>query len=206
MSKYPVITISREYASGGSEIGKILAARLGIAYYDNELITLAAERSGYSRSLFKDADQSASNSLLFSLSTYGSSLDGNYTMPLGDNIFLIQAEIIRGVAQSGACVIVGRCGDYILRQNPDCVHVFIRAPLPWRIEYAVKNCGLAAESAREEIQPTDKRRAEYYSHFTGQKWGASSNYTLTIDSSCVGIPATAEVLYTLIRQKEAQIS
>lgn len=106
MKEYPVITISRQYGSGGREVGQLLAKRLGIPYYDNELITLAAQESGFSPELFANADQNASNSLLFSLSLYGTTA-GTYNMPIGDQVFLIQSDIIRKVAEQGPCVIVG---------------------------------------------------------------------------------------------------
>jgi cytidylate kinase len=202
----PVITISRQYASGGSEIGRILAERFGIAYYDNELIALAAEHSGYDRALFENAEKDASNSLLFSLSLYNTAMGGSYTMPLGDKVFLIQSEIIRRVAPKGPALSSGVCGDYVLRSHPNCVRVFVRAPLAWRVQRAVREYGLPIGSAREDIQRIDKRRAVYYAHFTGEKWGASSNYELTVDSSCVGVAATAEVVGAMILEKQVQLS
>ena len=181
MKEYPVITISRQYGSGGREVGQLLAKRLGIPYYDNELITLAAEESGFAPELFANADQNASNSLLFSLSLYGTT-SGTYNMPIGDRVFLIQSDIIRKVAQQGPCVIVGRCADYVLHENPNCLSVFLRAPLDWRIEHAVTNYGLAREGAKEAISRTDKKRSVYYQHFTGEKWGLSDTYHITVDT------------------------
>ncbi|PWM25853.1 MAG: cytidylate kinase [Oscillospiraceae bacterium] len=196
MKEYPVITISRQYGSGGREVGQLLAKRLGIPYYDNELITLAAEESGFAPELFANADQNASNSLLFSLSLYGTT-SGTYNMPIGDRVFLIQSDIIRKVAQQGPCVIVGRCADYVLHENPNCLSVFLRAPLDWRIEHAVTNYGLAREGAKEAISRTDKKRSVYYQHFTGEKWGLSDTYHITVDTSRVGIGSTVDMLYGL---------
>lgn len=193
MKNYPVITISRQYGSGGREIGKAVAERLGIPYYDNELITLAAQQSGFAPELFENADKNASNSLLFSLSMYGSTT-GTYNMPLGDQVFIIQSDIIKKVAGEGPCVIVGRCADHILREHPHCVSVFLRAPLEVRVQHAIEQYGLAAATAKTVINKTDKKRAVYYAHFTGEKWSDVENYHLTVDTSRVGIAATAQML------------
>ena len=126
MKPYPVITISRQYGSGGRDIGLALAKKLGIPYYDNELITMAAKESGFAPELFKNADQNASNSLLFSLSMYGTAT-GTFNMPLGDQVFLIQSDIIKKVANEGPCIIIGRCADYILRDFPNSLSIFLHA-------------------------------------------------------------------------------
>ena len=194
MSNCPVITISRQYGSGGRQIGRALSELLSIPYYDNELITLAAEESGFSPELFKNADKSASNSLLFSLSMYGATSSGSYNMPLGDQVFVIQSDIIKKVASQGPCIIVGRCADYTLRDKTNCLSVFLRAPLEVRIKHAIENYGVDPLKARDIINKTDKKRAVYYSHFTGDKWGNSENYHLTIDTSRVGIEETAKAI------------
>lgn len=198
MADYPVITISRQYGSGGREIGKALSEALSIPYYDNELIALAAQESGFSADLFKNADQNASNSLLFSLSMYGSAT-GTYNMPLGDQVFVIQSDIIKKVAQKGPCIIVGRCADYTLREQKNCLSVFLCAPLEVRINHAIKNYGVDAKKAREIITKTDKKRSVYYAHFTGEKWGSSENYHITIDTSRIGIEGTSRALAAIAR-------
>ena len=194
MANYPVITISRQYGSGGREIGRLLSEMLNIPYYDNELITLAAEQSGFSPELFKNADKNASNSLLFSLSMYGSASTGSYNMPLGDQVFVIQSDIIKKVASQGPCIIVGRCADYTLRDREDCLSVFLNAPLEVRIKHTIESYGVDPLKARDIIQKTDKKRAVYYSHFTGNKWGGSDHYHLTIDTARVGIEQTAKAI------------
>lgn len=198
MKNYPIITISRQFGSGGREIGKKMAEELKIPYYDNELITLAAEESGFAPELFQNADQNASNSLLFSLSMYGSTM-GTYNMPLGDQVFLIQSDIIKKVAGQGPCIIVGRCADYILRHREDCLSVFLRAPMDFRIKHAVENYNIYSDTARDIITKTDKKRAVYYAHFTGEKWGASENYHITVDTARVGIPQTADILIAMCK-------
>lgn len=193
MTKLPVITISRQYGSGGRYVGKKLAEALDIPYYDSELINLAAEESGFDKKIFEDADKSASNSLLFSLSMYGGQL-GNYQMPLTDRVYLIQSDILRKVASQGPCVIVGRCADYVLQENENCMSVFLRAPKDARIRRCVKYYGQTKSEAEENINLIDKRRSVYYSHFTGGKWGASDTYGIILNTEDFGIEGCVELL------------
>lgn len=193
MKQYPVITISRQFGSGGRKIGQALSKKLGISYYDNELITMAAEESGFAPELFKNADQNASNSLLFSLSMYGST-NGTFSLPLGDQVFIIQSDIIKKVAEQGPCIIVGRCADHILRDHSNCLSVFLHAPIEYRVKRSTVNYGLSADKAKETIIKTDKKRSVYYSHFTGEKWGTAENYHITVDTSRAGIEGTVAML------------
>lgn len=199
MKPYPVITISRQYGSGGRDIGLALAKKLGIPYYDNELITMAAKESGFAPEIFKNADQNASNSLLFSLSMYGGAT-GTFNMPLGDQVFLIQSDIIKKVANEGPCVIIGRCGDYILRDFPNSLSVFLHAPLDRRLERAVDSYGADPLRAKDLVIKADKKRAVYYTHFTGEKWGAAENYHVTIDTARMGLEGTTELLAIIAEQ------
>ncbi len=199
MSNHPIITISRQYGSGGREVGHMLSELLSIPYYDNELITIAAEESGFSPELFKNADKNASNSLLFSLSMYGSASSTNFHMPLGDQVFVIQSDIIKKVADQGPCIIVGRCADYTLKDRPNCLSVFLRAPLETRIKHAIESYGVDPDKARDIITKTDKKRSVYYSHFTGSKWGSSENYHMIIDTSRVGIEETAKAIAAIVQ-------
>lgn len=204
MKSYPIITIGRQYGSGGREIGRAVAERLGIPYYDNELITMAAEESGFAPELFRNADKNASNSFLFSLSMYGVAT-GNFTMPLADRVFLIQSDIIRKVAAEGPCVIVGRCADYILRDEPNCLSVFFHAPLAFRMQHAVAHYEVEEAVVKEEITKTDKKRSVYYLHFTGGKWGQGDQYQLTLDTGALGIDTAAEILVsaaTAVRDRQ----
>ena len=196
MSNYPVITISRQYGSGGREIAQQLAKKLGVPYYDNKLITLAAQQSGFDPALFEHADKNASNSLLFSLSLYSGST-GTYTMPLGDKVFLIQSDIIRKVAQEGPCVIVGRCANYVLRKYENCLNVFLHAPLERRVQRAREEYGLTGTKVRDEVQRIDKKRSVYYGNFTGERWGDAANYDLCINTDAVGIEGAAALMADL---------
>lgn len=197
-----IITISREYGSNGRKIGRKLAEQLGIPFYDNELITIAAKKSGYAEGLFENADQRPTGSLLFSLSMYGAGMAA-YDLPLNDKVFLIQSDIIRDVASQGGCVIVGRCADYVLRENPHCINVFIHAPLESRLERAIQEDHVAEEKAKDTVQKIDKRRATYYNYYTSQKWGRAENYDLCIDSSVLGIEGTAGVIRNFVECRDS---
>ena len=193
MKENLIITISRQYGSGGREIGRRLAERLGIPYYDKELIILAAERSGYARSLFFFSYQKASNSMIFSLMRAGSMVN-SYDLPLNDKIYLIQSGVIQQVARQGSCVIVGRCADYVLQDRFPCVNVFIHAALQKRMDRAVKVYGLSPDDVQSVLLKTDKRRETYYNYYTGRKFGDARNYTLSLDSLGVGIENAVRVM------------
>lgn len=201
MKENRIITISRQYGSGGREIGQKLAERLGVPYYDKELIILAAERSGYARSLFEEADQKASNSMIFSLMRAGSMVN-SYDMPLNDKIYLIQSGVIQQVAKQGSCVIVGRCADYVLQDKFPCINVFIHAALQKRMDRAVKLYGLSPDDVQSTLLKTDKRRETYYNYYTGRKFGDARNYTFSLDSLGVGIENAVRVLADYVEHWE----
>ena len=187
MSSRTVITIARQYGSGGREIGEMLAKKLGVPYYDKELIALAAKKSGLSEEVFRQADERATSSLLYSLvmGTYGfgGGVAGMNDMPINDKLFLIQADIIRKAAEEGGCVIVGRCADYVLRDRKDCLKVFIHANRDSRLRRAVEKYGIDPAKVSDFLTKKDKQRANYYNFYTNKKWDAMQNYDLTIDSS-----------------------
>ena len=193
-----IITISRQYGSGGREIGEKLAVKLGIPFYDKELITRAARESGFAESAFENAERKATNSLLYSIAmgmnAYGNQEIGFTHLSLDDQIYLAQSNVIRKVAGEGPCVIVGRCADYILRDYKNVVHVFVWADLPFRVERAVSLYHLPANKAEEEILKTDKRRANYYNYHASEKWGRIENYHLSIKSNDVGINNTVKLI------------
>lgn len=188
-----VITISRQYGSGGRFVAKLLAEKLGIPYYDNELITMAAKESGYSEAIFEKAEQLSTHSFLYSLSMFGST-DGIYGLPLADKVYIAQSEIIKKCASEGPCVIVGRCSDYVLKDFDNVLNFFIYSDEKSKIERAVKYYGLDAEKAAGELKKKDKKRANYYNYYTSQNWGGYENYHLSVNSDAVGIDATVELL------------
>lgn len=193
-----IITISRQYGSGGREIGEKLAKKLGIPFYDNELITRAAKESGFAESVFEKAESKATNSLLYSIamgmSAYGSQDLGFANLSLDDRIYLAQSDVIRKVATEGPCVIVGRCADYILKEKPNVVNVFIWADLKNRVERAITMYNMPEKKAEENILKIDKRRANYYNYHANEKWGRAENYHLSIKSDYVGIDNAVEVI------------
>jgi cytidylate kinase len=201
-----IITISRQYGSGGREIGEKLAKKLGLPFYDKELITRAAKESGFSEAVFENVEKKATNSLLYSIAmgmnAYGNHDIGFTHLSLDDQVFLAQSNVIRQIAKEGPSVIVGRCADYILRDYPDVVNVFIWADLAFRKERAIKLYNMDADKAEETILKIDKRRANYYNYHSSEKWGKAENYHLSIRSDYVGIDNAVELLADYINYSE----
>ena len=203
MEKF-IIAISREYGSGGRHIGELLAKDLGIPFYDKEIIQMASERSGLSPGFIEKSDESIPNTFLHNLKYSGySSYDSIsfYDTPVTDKVFLAQSSAIKDLASQGNCVIVGRCADYVLRDNPALVTIFIRGVLEDRVRHAVKNYGLAGENAAEKIRKIDKSRTNYYKYYTSRQWGDIHNFDLIINSSFTGINSAVEVIKTMLREK-----
>ncbi len=198
-----IITISRQYGSGGREVGKKLAEHFGIPFYDNEIISSAAKESGFSEIAFQRAEEKATNSFLYSIamgmSAYGNMDMGFSTMSVDDQLFLAETKVIRRFAQQGACVIVGRCADYILKDTPNVINLFILANIESRIKRAIEIYGLEKPKAEENILKFDKRRSNYYSFHTGKKWGDLTNYDLCIRSDLGGIEHTVETITKYIQ-------
>ena len=186
MNQY-VITIGRQFGSGGRSIAEKLAKKLDIKFYDKELISIAAKESGISPEVFAKADERMSNSLLYTLSTglynYGSGFSAMGDLPMNDRLYILQHKIIKEIAEKENCVIVGRCADYVLRDNPKRVSIFIYADMEYRKEQSIKKHGIDPAHAEHIINKTDKNRANYYSFYSGQKWGQAENFDLCIDSS-----------------------
>ena len=187
MSTMPVITISREYGSGGRAIGEKLAKELGIPFYNKELILMAAKESGLSEEYIKKAEQQKSTSFLYGLYM------GAQQLPMNDQIFLIQSKIIREIAEKGPCVIVGRCADYVLRERKDLLSVFIHAPLSFRAQRAKTVYEKEAGNIEDFVRKKDKKRAAFYNYFSQNKWGDARHYHLAV-SSVYGVDFAVEVL------------
>ena len=202
MYKDPIITIARQYGSGGREIALKVAEILGIKAYGRELIEMAAEKSGYHPEMLKGVDERAAGSLLYSLvtgSTVPGSLAGHYDIPINDKLFIVQNEIIKELAQNEQCVIIGRCGDYALRDFPNKITIFIHADMNSRVERIMNIKGLSKSEAESLIVKEDKRRANYYNFYTGKKWGAIEQYTLTLNSSVIGVDESAKIISDIAR-------
>lgn len=210
MSDKIVITIARQYGSGGREIGEKVAAALGIKHYDENLITLAAREGNLDETVASKADESAANSLLYTLALgsnfFGSAMNFGYKPPLNDKLFLLQSDVIRRAAEEGSCVIIGRCADYVLRDHPKRLSVFVYGDLPHRKQRVMdRHEGLTEAQAIDLINKTDRRRSSYYNFYTGNKWGKYDNYHLAVNSSLLGIDKTAEMIANaakLLMEKE----
>ena len=190
-----LITISREFGSGGRLIGKRLAEKLDIPYYDKELLDRIAEESGFSREMIADAEKKAKNSFLYSLaSAMGTGEAGPESLSLNERFFLAQFDTIRRIADEGSCVIVGRCADYVLRGMPEATNVFIYAEEADKIKRAVQEYGVPEDSVKKLMKDTDKARANYYAYHTGRKWGEHVNYNLSIDSGYIEIEDIVDLI------------
>lgn len=189
---YPIITISRQHGSGGRQVGKQLAQELGIAYYDHELIEMAAQASAIDPLYFEDADARGHEGLIYDLSE-GMRLD----LSMNDKVFLQQAKIIKEIADKGPCVIVGRCADYVLKDRQRIIHVFIYADLEERKHRIEKVYNEAEGDALRNIEKIDKRRSSYYNHYTKRKFGDMKNYDICLNSSIIGIQGCVDIIKTM---------
>lgn len=186
-----IITLGREYCTGGRYIAKDVARALGIKLYDKELITMAAKNSGLSEEAVAASEKRHTHSLLYSLYTMGNDL------PLGDQVFILQSRIIKQLADEGPCVIVGRCGDYVLRNRTDVLRVFLHAPLEFRRRRAVAD-GLVPADADERavsamLEKEDRRRAAYYNFYSEFRWGEAAHYDLCLNAA-LGENACADLI------------
>lgn len=194
-----IYTIGREFGSGGREVGEKLAAKLGIKLYDKELLQQAAKDSGFCEEIFENHDEKPTNSFLYSLvmdtySVSGYSAAPFLDMPLNHKVFLAQFETIKKIAEKESCVIVGRCADYALSDNPDCINVFIHADLDVRIKNVSRDLNITENKARDIINKTDKQRASYYNYYTSKKWGDSKSYNLSLDAGKLGTDNCVEMI------------
>lgn len=199
MNEKFVINIGRQLGSGGREIGEKLAAELNISYYDKELIELASQESGLCKEFFEKADEKASQGLIGGLFGMRFPFVTEGAMPYSnclsnDALFKIQSDVIRKLAEEKSCLFVGRCADYILRDNPRCVNVFISASLEDRIERVMSRRHITREDAEALIEKVDKKRASYYNYYSYNTWGAATTYHLCIDSSVLGVEGTVEFI------------
>lgn len=194
----PVITISRQFGSGGHEVGEKLAKRLELPFYDKELIALAAKKSGFSEEVFSDVDEKATSSLLYSMVmgsyAFGTRGPGINEMPINDKLFIIQSDIIKKAAAEGPCVIVGRCADYILREHPNCLHVFVHADKAARIKRIVGLGYCDEKKAPDFVTKKDKQRANYYNFYSNNRWDDLQNYDLTIDTSRFSVDLAVDMI------------
>ena len=202
---HPIICIGRQLGSGGHDIGQMLARDFGAAYYDRELLNLAARESGLSERIFEQNDEHKSflRTFLHIPSALSATIDYSRQGLSPDSFFLFQSDAIRKAAQQGPCVFVGRCADYVLRDFPLVTNVFISAPLEVRIRRVAQKRGISTDEACRYIEQGERRRADYYNYYTGKTWGMAQSYDLCIDSSILGLEATGLLIAQFIRQRLA---
>lgn len=200
-----IISIGRQFGAGGRRVGQALAKELGIAYYDKELIMEAAKEFGFAPDFFEENDEKSASfsgnvlQWMESLVTSGMCTK-NYLSQ--DTLFEMQSEVIRKVAEKHSCIIVGRCSDYVLRDNPNCFSVFLHSSDEDRIMRIQERSGLSTEEAISKMRMEDKKRAAYYNFYSNKTWGESATYTLSIDVSSLGVDKTVELIKFYLQQKE----
>lgn len=204
MNENIVVTIARQCGSGGREVGEILAKNLNMVYHDKSLINLAAEKSGMNPEILKNADERATPSFLYSIAVGAIGMvpfshGMPYDTPINDRLFVLQSGIIEEEAQKYPCVFVGRCADFVLRNHPKLVRVFIYASPEKRIERIAKTNEVESGEAKSLMTKIDKKRANYYNYYTSQKWGRSENYDLMIDTTKIGTEGAAKIIEEYIK-------
>ena len=200
MSK-KVITISREFGSGGRTVAKAVAERLGYAFYDKALVELIARESGYAPEFIerRGEDATSTSSFLFNLARSGSVGVEGYS-DVTDKLFVIQYNIIKRLASEGPCVIVGRCSDYILKDFPEALHAYIYADTKFKAERIVELYGERDDAPEKRLEEKDKKRKVYYRNYTGRIWGMSSNYDICLNSGKLGVDSCVDIISELARQ------
>jgi len=208
---HQVYTIGREFGSMGLLVGQKLAERLGIKYYDKELLQQAAKDSGFCEEIFENHDEKASSSFLYSLvmDTYSAGATGYAAtpfldMPLNHKVFLAQFDTIKKIAEQESCVIVGRCADYALANNPDVINVFVRADLEDRIKIISKRLDMTENKAKDLILKNDKQRASYYNYYTSKKWGDTASYDLCINTSKISVDNAVDLILDFRKYMDAK--
>ena len=191
---HPVITIARQFGSGGRIVAQKGASALNIPFYDKAVIDLAAKETGFSHEFIRQVEQKRTSSFLYTLYM------NTHSLPVTDQVFIAESDIIRKVAAEGPCVIVGRCGDYLLRNHEGLLSVFIHAPLDERIFRAKEAYKIDAPDLRAYVLKQDKQRASYYEHFTDNLWGRAENYHLSINST-IGLDNVVDLILTLARDR-----
>lgn len=194
MEKTRIITIGRKYGSGGREIAKLVADKLGIAYYDKEIITNAAKESGLCDDFLENFEQTPTGSLLYSMVM--NAQNGGFYMnkPIELVAYEAQVNAVKNAAKNGPCVIVGRCASYLLRDDYDILSVFVTAPVDYRMERIMKRDSLSKREAQAQINRMDKARASYHNYYADTKWGAADTYDLCINTAKISDEDAAELI------------
>lgn len=198
MKQYPMITISREYGTSGHLIAELLAKKLGLPFYDKELITIASRETRFAEKAFERAEDTATTALGYALSNRSNR--SLYGMPLNDQLFMVQSGIIRTIADKGPAVFVGRCADYVLSGYKPSIDIFLQANTEARVKTVMERDGLSKKEAQTRIARLDKSRATYYNYYTDRKWSDMKNYDIALNVSHLTPEEAAELLCTFINQ------
>lgn len=205
-----VITIGRQYGSGGREIGERLAEYFGITCYDNELLSRAAKESGFCEEMLENHDERPTSSFLYNLvmDTYSFGYNASHfvDMPISHKVFLAQFDAIKKIAHEEPCVIVGRCADYALSDMKNCVHIFIYGNEDEKIKFIMNKYNLDAAKAKDMCIKKDKQRQSYYNYYSSKKWGRADSYDLCINSSVLGIEGTVKLITQYVEDFESRTS
>ena len=198
-----VISIGRQFGSGGRIIGKALAEKLNIDYYDNELLVLAAKQNGLAPEFFESSDEISNSIFGFASNILDNIGLGTFTnnMLSGDTLFQMQSETIKKLASEKSCIIVGRCSDYILRDNPNCVSIFLHASEEERTKRIANRMNISEEEAHVKLVEADKKRASYYNFYSNKTWGDSQTYDLSINVSKLGIDGTLSFILDYLKMR-----
>ena len=200
-----IITISRQYGSGGRQIGQQLAKELNLPFYDKEIIDLAAKESGLAADFIRGQEQQLTQSLLFSIVTNFTSNAGAFNpnmLSLSDQVYLAEAKAIRSLADKGSCVMVGRCADWVLEKDYDVLRVFVCAPIETRCKRAVEEYGDKAENIQKAVQNIDKQRARYCQHYCDKAWEDAENYDLCLNSGTLGEEACVDFIVHTVQNSK----
>lgn len=204
MAEHKIITIGRQFGSGGHEIGNLLATRLDIPLYDNNLVRMAAEKLDIREETARAVDETTLNSFLagyvIAPIEYTNSIKAiDSPQPLNQQVYELQSDIIRKLSERGPCVIVGRCADYILQDNPNCINVFICANIEDRIQRIAKRYDLSEKKAADKIKKIDRERKYYYESHTGLDWGSIEAHQILMNVSRLGMDRTVDILEQMYR-------
>ncbi|MBR6771238.1 MAG: cytidylate kinase-like family protein [Lachnospiraceae bacterium] len=203
-----IITIGRQFGSGGREIGEKIAQHFGISFYDKDLLIRAAKESGFCEEMLKSHDERPTNSFLYNLVmdtySFGYNASSFMDMPISQKVFLAQFDAIKKIADEGPCVIVGRCADYALSEYSNCIRLFIYADEDERIKRVMKKYDLTESKARDMMVKKDKQRQSYYNYYSAKKWGRADSYDFCINSNVLGIEGTVELITQFVQNFESR--
>ena len=194
-----IITISREFGSGGRTIGRMVAEKLGIPFYDKELVEQVALESGFAPTFVEEHGEHSPGKSFFSYAFAPQGIPGVMNgLSSADFLWHIQCNVILQLAEKGPCVIVGRNADYILKDRADCIHAYIHADIPFRADRIVRLYGESEKSPEARLQEKDKRRRVNYQHYTGRDWGIAQNYDICLNSATIGIEECADIIVKMV--------